>query len=151
MNSASPDAEARRQIREILDQNFLVEAGAGTGKTSALVERVVALVLGGRRIERIVAITFTEKAAAELRDRVRTGLDLKAAEAGLRESHQARLRTALDSLDRAHISTIHAFCQDVLRQFAPELGIDPAFEVQDEVLADRRFEESWRLRPGRTR
>src|SRR5207249_5523201 len=65
----------RELIRKSLGETLFVEAGAGTGKTSALVERVVALVLGGRAIERIVAITFTEKAAAELRDRIRAGLE----------------------------------------------------------------------------
>ncbi|HEY7270777.1 MAG TPA: UvrD-helicase domain-containing protein, partial [Dehalococcoidia bacterium] len=141
-----PDEETRRQIREELKATFLVEAGAGTGKTSALVERVVALVLGGRLIERIVAITFTEKAAAELRDRVRSGLEAREADTALSDGERKLLRQALNSIDRAPISTIHAFCQSLLRQFAPTLGIDPAFELQDEVLADRRFEEMWRLR-----
>jgi ATP-dependent helicase/nuclease subunit A len=140
-----PDEAVRRKIHELLDENFLVEAGAGTGKTRALVDRVIALVLGGRRIDRIVAITFTEKAAAELRDRVRVGLEAARDDDGLPPEHRLRVEEALASLDRSHISTIHAFCQALLRQFAPQLGIDPAFEVQDEVLADRRFEEQWRL------
>jgi ATP-dependent helicase/nuclease subunit A len=140
-----PDEAVRREIREVLDENFLVEAGAGTGKTSALVERVVALVLDGRRIDRVVAITFTEKAAAELRDRVRAGLEAARDDGELAAAGKARVDEALASLDRAQISTIHSFCQALLRQFAPQLGVDPAFELQDEVLADRRFEERWRL------
>ena len=56
-----------------------------------------------------------------------------------------RAEIALESLDRAPISTIHAFCSTLLRQFSPALAVDPGFEVQDEVLADRRFEERWRL------
>ena len=69
------DAAARRVIREALDQTLFVEAGAGTGKTSALVDRFVALVRGGTEIDRIAAVTFTEKAAAEPPYRVRGAPD----------------------------------------------------------------------------
>jgi len=69
------DETTRRRIREGLDANMLVEAGAGTGKTRALVERYVSLVLNGTPVDRIVAITFTEKAAAEMRERVRSGVE----------------------------------------------------------------------------
>ena len=69
------DRATRERIGSSLGETLFVEAGAGTGKTSALVDRVVALVSGGKAIERIVAITFTERAAAELRDRVRAGLE----------------------------------------------------------------------------
>src|SRR4051812_12609406 len=70
------DTAARSTIRSAFDRNLFVEAGAGTGKTSELVARVVALVKGGHaRIEEIVAITFTEAAAAELRERVRAALE----------------------------------------------------------------------------
>ncbi len=71
------DNEARTRIREHLDRTLFVEASAGTGKTAALVDRFLALVLDGRSVERIVAITFTDKAAAELRDRVRQGLEAR--------------------------------------------------------------------------
>jgi ATP-dependent helicase/nuclease subunit A len=118
-----------------------VEAGAGTGKTRALVDRVVALILDGRPVDRIVAITFTEKAAAELKDRVRAGLE----ESLSRDpGDQSQVRAALSALDRAQISTMHCFCQSLLRSFAAEAGIDPAFDVQDEVRADRWLEERWR-------
>ena len=138
----SADERALGRIREALDETLFVEAGAGTGKTYALVERIVALVLGGRPIERIVAITFTEKAAAELRDRVRSGLEKALAE---RSDRVDVIRKALDSLDRAQISTIHSFGQSLLYSFAAEAGIDPSFTVQDEVMAQRRFEERWRM------
>ncbi len=135
------DQQTRRQIRERLKDNLFVEAGAGTGKTSSLVERIVALVLDGTEIERIVAITFTEKAAAELRDRVRQALeDVPTVD----PAEQALAAAALDALDRSQVSTIHAFCQSLIRSYAPECGVDPGFEVQDEVLAERRFEDQWR-------
>jgi ATP-dependent exoDNAse (exonuclease V) beta subunit len=141
LDAPGADEQAAARIREALDVTLFVEAGAGTGKTWALVERVVSLVLGGMAIERIAAITFTEKAAAELKDRVREGL-----EDGLR-GHPERagvIRPALESLDRAQISTIHSFCQHLLRLFAAEAGVDPSFEVQDEITAERRFQERWR-------
>ena len=69
------DSAAREQIRTLLDATLFVEASAGTGKTAALVDRYLALVLAGRTVDRIVAITFTEKAAAELRDRIRGELE----------------------------------------------------------------------------
>jgi ATP-dependent helicase/nuclease subunit A len=136
------DDEARSHIREDLSSTLLVEAGAGTGKTSALVDRVVALVLHGTPVERIAAITFTEKAATELRDRVRSGLE-KALEEGV--SQTDRVVAALQSLERAQISTIHAFGQALLRDYAAHAGIDPSFTVIDEVQAERRHQERWRL------
>src|SRR5437867_3190180 len=139
---AAQDEVTRATIRQALDETLFVEAGAGTGKTRALVERVVALVLGGRTIDRIVAITFTEKAAAELKDRVRGELETALTTAG-GEGAQL-IREALTSLDRAAISTIHSFGQSLLRSFAAEAGVDPAFVVQDEVLAGRRLQERWR-------
>ena len=135
------DAAALETIRRALDRTLFVEAGAGTGKTRALVDRFVALVLGRRPIERIAAMTFTEKAAAELRDRVREEL-----ERALRDDPtRTDAETALRSLDRAQISTIHSFAQLLLRSFAAETGVDPAFTVQDEVMSERRLQEQWRL------
>jgi ATP-dependent helicase/nuclease subunit A len=136
------DRATRVRIRTSLQETLFVEAGAGTGKTSALVERVVALILGGRAIERIVAITFTEKAAAELRDRIRAGLE------AAKEDHppsETTIEDALRSLDRAQISTVHSFCQSLLYSYAAEAGIDPAFRVQDQVMAERRLQERWRI------
>ncbi|HXH23044.1 MAG TPA: UvrD-helicase domain-containing protein [Dehalococcoidia bacterium] len=135
------DEETRQRIVQQLDETLFVEAGAGTGKTRVLVERYVALVLAGRRVEELVAITFTEKAAAEMRDRVRAELERRL-RAG--EGNAELLVAALEGLDRAQISTIHAFALQVLRTFAAEQGIDPSFGVQDELAAERRFQERWR-------
>jgi len=135
------DEETRRLICERLDETQFVEASAGTGKTRALVDRYVALVLSGLRVDQLVAITFTDKAAAELRDRIRAELERRQT---ADEGGRGLLPQALISLDRAQISTIHAFAMSVLRSFAAEHGIDPTFQVQDEVAAERRFEERWR-------
>jgi ATP-dependent helicase/nuclease subunit A len=136
--SIRADDEARQHIREQLAETLFVEAGAGTGKTRALVDRYVALIAAGHRVEELVAITFTEKAAAELRDRVRGELERLIA-----IDSQPALVRARDSLDRAQISTIHAFCANVLRSLAAENGIDPSFMVHDQVSAERRFEAEW--------
>src|SRR6185437_10411818 len=103
--------------------HVFVAAGAGTGKTAVLVERVLAQVLGGTPIDRLLAITFTDPAASELRRRVREGLEL----AG--EMERAR------AIDSAWISTIHRFCLRVLRANAFEAGLDPRFSVADEIGA----------------
>ena len=139
----SHDDDARIAIRERLHDTMLVEAGAGTGKTSALVDRVVALVASGIRIERIAAITFTERAAAELRDRVRSGLE--EAQGGACDLIVSGLcQKALEGLDRAQLSTIHSFAQSLLRAYAAEAGVDPELTVLDDLAAGLRFEERWR-------
>ena len=117
--------EQRRAV-ERRDGSLLVRAGAGTGKTAVLVERFVgAVVDDGAAVESILAITFTEKAAAEMRTRVRR----RFIELGLPE--QARAAEA------AWISTIHGFCSHVLRANALSAGIDPDFRVLDELEAER--------------
>src|SRR6202167_6194320 len=96
-----PDQAARDRITEDLDTTLFVEAGAGSGKTSALVSRVLALVTSGRaELGAIAAITFTEKAGAELRDRIRRELEIRA-EADPEGQTGARCRTALEKLDGA--------------------------------------------------
>ncbi len=133
-------ADAFDRIRDSLNDSLFVEAGAGTGKTKALVDRLVALVESGVPITDIIAITFTEKAAAELRERVRSELERAAATADPR----GYLRSALEALDAAPISTIHAFAAGLIRSFAPEAGVDPDFAPFDEITAERRFQQRWR-------
>src|SRR5436190_20710893 len=105
--SPTPDQAARDRIESDLASTLFVEAGAGSGKTTALVTRVVALVVEGvAELRNIAAITFTDKAAAELRDRVRQDFERRAtAEAGTAVA--ARCLTALDQLDGAAIGTLH--------------------------------------------
>jgi ATP-dependent exoDNAse (exonuclease V) beta subunit len=139
----APDQAARQRITEDLDTTLFVEAGAGSGKTSALVDRVLALVTSGRvELRRIAAITFTEKAGAELRDRIRSALE-KAAEADPAGEVGVRCRLALEQLDGAAIGTLHAFAQRLLTEHPVEAGLPPRVEVLDEVSSSVAFETRW--------
>ncbi len=137
------DQEARRRIATELATSFFVEAAAGTGKTTALVGRIVGLVRAGAgTLGRIVAVTFTEKAAGEMKLRIRSEIERVRREAT--PDDRVRLDRALEELELAHIGTIHAFCGDILHERPVEAGIDPLFEVaaedEAEALADEAFE-----------
>jgi ATP-dependent exoDNAse (exonuclease V) beta subunit len=137
------DRTERDRIARELDRNLFVEAGAGSGKTSELVTRVVALVTSGTaKLESIAAITFTEKAGAELRDRVRQELEGRAEDAPDLEV-LARCREALGQLDGAAIGTLHSFAQRLLAEHPVEAGIPPRVEVLDEVTSGVEFERRW--------
>ena len=124
-----PDARAREKIRTDLDTTLIVDASAGTGKTTALVSRVVELVRSGRaEMSGIVAITFTERAAGELRLRIRRGLDEAVAEKPEPEI-AARLEQARATLEEASLGTIHAFCSQLLHEHPVEAGVDPDFTI----------------------
>ena len=124
-----------------LDATCLVEAGAGTGKTSVLIDRLLSLVLSGTSVARIVAITFTEKAAGELRVRLRSGLEEAARSHDGEEGE--RLRAAVREVDRAHVGTIHGFCASLLRERPVEAGVDPNFVVADELRQTTLLDSAW--------
>ena len=141
---ALPDAEARRIIATALDETLLVEAAAGTGKTTELVGRIVRIIADDRaKVGEIVAVTFTEKAAGELKLRLRERLDAERSEAQQDPERRARLDEALKQLEEAHVSTIHGFCADLLRERPVEAGIDPLFEVLTEPASARLFDEAF--------
>ncbi|HVL98213.1 MAG TPA: UvrD-helicase domain-containing protein [Egibacteraceae bacterium] len=144
MTPALSDQAARARIATALDETLFVEAGAGSGKTRSLVERVVALVHDGTEMRHIAAITFTEKAAAELRDRIRRTLEEQRDAAADGTPARARLQTALDQVDAAAISTLHAFAQRILSENPIEAGLPPNVAVLDEVASDIEFEDRWR-------
>ncbi len=136
-----PDQAARDRIERDLASTLFVEAGAGSGKTTALVGRVVALVTSGEvELRQIAAITFTEKAGAELRDRVRRKLQETAEAEG---PAAERCRAALAQLDSAAIGTLHAFAQRLLSEHPVEARLPPKVEVLDEVSSAVAFDRRW--------
>ena len=135
------DARARQAAGEDLGRDLFLEAGAGTGKTTALVARIMALVRSGVALANVAAITFTEKAAAELRERLRRDLVRASREASGEEAEI--LRRALDDLDGAAVCTLHSFAQRILREHTSEAGLPPRLEMLDEIGADMEFAEAW--------
>ncbi|MES1173142.1 MAG: UvrD-helicase domain-containing protein [Myxococcales bacterium] len=138
------DARARELIERELHTTLVVEAAAGTGKTTALISRIVAVIRSGQSsLDRVVAVTFTEKAAGEMKLRLRTELDRARHEATDSEQ-RAHLEHALAALEVAHINTIHGFCADLLRERPVAAGIDPKFAVLDETAAEALLQEAFR-------
>jgi ATP-dependent helicase/nuclease subunit A len=125
-----PDAAARTTAREALTRNVLVEAGAGSGKTSLMVDRIVALLQAGVDVGAIAAVTFTRKAATELRERLEARLDEVVAAGG---GAAPLLAEARHGLDRAFVGTIHGFCGRILREHALSAGLSPDFQEVDEA------------------
>lgn len=144
----TPDARARRLAVDP-SRNVALEASAGTGKTRVLVDRYVGLLEVGVSPRNILAITFTRKAAAEMRQRVM---------ATLRQRHQlgaindARWREIRDAFSDISIMTIDAFCLALLHEFPLEAGVDPGFDLADETETPRLVEGSLdsALRIGRS-
>jgi ATP-dependent helicase/nuclease subunit A len=139
------DEDARRRIENDLDSTLFVEAGAGTGKTTSLVGRILRLVASGRAdMRRIAAITFTEKAAAELRDRIREEMEKAARDGETPSDERSRIEAALPQIDAAAIETLHGFAQCILSAHPLEAGLPPAITVHDEIVSSIAFEERWR-------
>jgi len=141
----SADQAARDRIRDSLDETLFVEAGAGTGKTTSLVDRVLGLVSTGRAtLDRIAVITFTDSAAAELRDRVREALEKAVDDPGHGDNERDRCRQGISDIDQASIQTLHSFAADLLQARPLEAGLPPGFQVMDRIAADLAFEDEWK-------
>src|SRR6478609_4688300 len=136
--------ENRELIATELYKTLIVEAAAGTGKTTELVGRIVALIQNQRAtIDQIVAVTFSEKAAGELKLRLREELE-RARERTLGDAAAARLLdAAVHDFEEAHVNTIHGFCAELLRERPVEARVDPAFAVLADTQSDRLFEEAF--------
>src|ERR1700745_1143251 len=137
-DSRAVDQESRRLIREQLLTNILLEAGAGSGKTQMLAERMAAGVAGGvYNVEHMAAVTFTRKAASELRGRFHLALESELARASANLPAQSdslvRPQAALFNLERFFAGTIHSFCARLLRERPVESGLSPGFNELDEV------------------
>lgn len=158
MNRPPLDQADRVRIRTHLDASLLVEAGAGSGKTSELLRRLLALIRQGRAATAdIAAVTFTRKAATELRERFQAELEQAIADADdpgagdqhddvpqpLTDEERQRLETALHDIDRGFIGTIHSFCARLLRERPIEAGLDPAFRELFGPGEERMRREAW--------
>jgi len=143
------DSVARRRAVEDTGSSFVVEASAGTGKTRTLLDRILHLVLekgpdaSPLPLSRICAITFTEKAAGEMKVRLRQYLEQMLLEAKASAAHLSRARAALDDLETAAISTFHAFAVSLLKERPIEAGLDPHFTALDELRSELFFREVW--------
>lgn len=141
------DAASRLSIREELNKNLLVEAGAGSGKTQTLAERMAAGVAeGAYAIEHMAAVTFTRKAASELRGRFHLALEAKLQQARIEgaQAQVGRLERSLANLERFFAGTIHAFCARLLRERPVESHVSPGFSELDEVQDLELRQRVWR-------
>jgi len=143
--SGSPpllDSEARNRIRSDLGTSLIVEAAAGTGKTTELVKRIVALFQTGlAQPDQVVAVTFTRRAAGELKLRIRRELEQGLVQSPPGSKEAANLEHAIVSLEEAHIGTIHSFCGELLRTRPVEALIDPGFDELGEEEAEALFDQ----------
>ena len=146
------DDTARRAAIAVHNRSFLVEAGAGSGKTAVMAGRIAVLLANGVEPKHIAAVTFTEFAASELLIRVRAFVSALAAgeiptelrvalPKGLSDEHRCNLAAADAALDEMTCSTIHGFCQRLISPYPVEADIDPGASVMDRVEADRAFRE----------
>ncbi|MBL9021916.1 MAG: UvrD-helicase domain-containing protein [Myxococcales bacterium] len=135
------DAAARERIERDLATTLMVEAAAGTGKTTMLVRRFVALLRQGADVGSLAALTFTDKAAGELKVRIRGVVESERRRAG--DAERAALTRALARLEEAKVSTIHTFAADLLRERPIEAGVDPAFVPMSEDEASLAFDEAF--------
>lgn len=122
----------QKQAVETIDRHVLVCAGAGSGKTHVLIERFIEILKKNENVavSQLVAVTFTRKAATEMRNRLKSKLKaLLESDEGNRERWQA----CLGEVDGARIGTIHSLCEFIIKSFPVEAGIDPQFEVIDEL------------------
>ena len=125
------------QAIDASNNTILVSAAAGSGKTAVLVERIVQLIRAGFHLDRMLIVTFTKAAAAEMRQRLNKRLLKEAA------ADPETFGPALDELESTEISTIHAFCQKVLRNNFQAVGIDPMVRPCDDQMKKALFESAW--------
>ena len=118
------------------NRELIVSAAAGSGKTAVMVERIVQLIRKGYKLDRMLIITFTHAAAAEMKEKIRKRLQ--------EERHLANMASALDVLDCSDISTIHAFCQKLIRYQFQAISKDPMVSICDSGLRKQLFEKAFR-------
>jgi ATP-dependent helicase/nuclease subunit A len=146
-NPRGVDEDARDMLKADLTRNLFVNAGAGSGKTTSMVKRICALVKSGTPMSGIVAITFTEKAAAELRNRIRVELEKQIPQGAVDTDDEDRelswAEQALGELDAAPVGTIHSFAGRLLRENPIAAGVPPLLNIQDDLGSQIAFTQRW--------
>ncbi len=149
------DAKSRSAVVTELDTNLFVDAGAGSGKTSAMIARVMMLLIRGLAdVREIVAITFTNEGAASLKSRIQYELEKSSLEGSyappggdyimLLDEERERIQQALTFLPLAPFNTIHGFCVTLLQERPVEAGIDPRFEMNTEGNIIPTLTHAWK-------
>ena len=121
----------QQKVIDLRNRNILVSAAAGSGKTAVLVERIISMLTRDERpidVDRLLIVTFTEAAAAEMKERIRNAIEKKLEEFPQNEhlKHQATL------IHNAQITTIHSFCLSVIRDHFHAIDMDPGFRIGEE-------------------
>ena len=122
----------QQQVISLRNRNILVSAAAGSGKTAVLVERIITMISDEEHpvdIDKLLVVTFTNAAAAEMSERIATALEKKVEE----DPDNMYLRRQVTLVRNAHICTFHSFCQSVIRNHFHTIGIDPSFRIGDET------------------
>ena len=137
---------AQQQLAvDTVDQNVLVAAGAGSGKTHVLIERYVEILkrYDDAGLNSIIAVTYTRKAASEMRSRLKAKfLALSTDASEIAQGRQQKWLTCLNEVDGAKIGTIHSLCESIVRNHPAECGVDPQFEVIDDLIQNELIESS---------
>ena len=124
--------EEQQKVITLRDRNLLVSAAAGSGKTAVLVERIIRMITDEEHpvdVDRLLIVTFTEAAAAEMKERIRGAIE-KELENRPEDVHLQRQATLIHS---ARITTIHSFCLSVIREHFHVIDIDPGFRIAEEI------------------
>lgn len=123
--------EAQRKVINTRNKNLLISAAAGSGKTAVLVERIISMISEGEHpidIDHLLVVTFTNAAAAQMRERIGKALDKKL----LQEPDNLHLQKQISLLQSAQITTIHSFCLNVIRNYFHRIDLDPSFKMAEE-------------------
>ena len=123
--------KSQKKVIDLRKRNILVSAAAGSGKTAVLVERIITMLTDDKEpvdVDRLLIVTFTEAAAAEMKERIRGAIEKKLEE----EPDNEHLKQQATLIHNARITTIHSFCLSVIRDHFPMIGLDPAFRIGEE-------------------
>jgi len=143
--------EEQAQSIVMLDSNVIVSASAGCGKTKAMVERAYVILRTGTPVTKLTMLTFTEAAAAEMKDRLRKRL-MKAAKKETDATVREHLVKQIDQMPYANISTIHGYCYKLVREYFEQIPLSPSVKILEEDAADelkrKAFEQLLRAKEG---